>query len=424
MSKYGKREDELQTYDPNVDYMKKMQQAAEQGDMEAAARYEQQRNEKIKGEGLTQYAQTHDYAKYLPKTTTQQMDDIMKQIQERKPFEFDLNGDALFQQYKDLFAKQGKLAMEDAMGQAAELTGGYGNSYAQTIGQQAYYDQPDRLTDLAPELYAQRRAEYDADADQLYRLYSLLAQKEGTEYSREQDEYNRRWAEDERDYGREQDAYNRQWNEEERDYNRQQYEQSQQKAEQDAEREKAYELTLMMLQNGLMPSDAVLGASGLSAEDAQKLYAYATQPVYSSGGSSGGGGSSSGGGSGSGSKTAGGKTLTKSDMEELRDLYNEGSKNGDLKAFYNQKSLLAALGYDVSAFDSWAGQEYTDYASDKPQGVTYNKYGVEDITDLMRKISTSSNAEVERMMEELDGQFTKEQWAMIEPLLIKRGIFG
>lgn len=388
-SKYYNREDKAFDYDPNVDYMKKMQEAAEKGDMEAAARYEQQRNEKIKGEGLTQYEQTNNYAQYLPKSTAQQLDEILEQIKGKKPFEFDLDGDAFYQQYKEKFGKNAQLAMEDVMAQATALTGGYGNSYAQTVGQQAYQQQMDRLTDIVPEIYARQRAEYDAEQDDLYRQLSFLSQREASEYNREQDAYNREL-----------------------------YESEKAEAEAKAQQDKAYELALTMLKSGMMPSEGVLSASGLSAEDAKTIYDYSTQSMM---GSSGGGSSGGGGYYTPATKL---KTLPKTDMEELRDLFNEGSKKNDLNAFYNQKSLLAALGYDVSAFDSWAGQEYDGYTADKPQGVTYNKYGVEDITDLIRRISTSSNADVIAMMEELDGQFTKEQWEKIEPILINRGIFG
>lgn len=392
-SKYYNREDKAFDYDPNVDYMKKMQEAAEKGDMEAAARYEQQRNEKIAGEGLTQYEQTSNYAQYLPKSTAQQLDEILEQIKGKKPFEFDLDGDAFYQQYKEKFGKNAQLAMEDVMAQATALTGGYGNSYAQTVGQKAYQQQMDRLNDIVPEVYARQRAEYDAEKDDLYRQLSLLSQQEALEYSRDQDAYNREL-----------------------------YESEKAEAEAKAQQDKAYELALTMLKSGMMPSEGVLSASGLSAEDAQKIYDYSSQSMMGSSGGGSSGGSSGGGGYYTPATKL--KTLPKTDMEELRDLFNEGSKKNDLNAFYQQKSLLAALGYDVSAFDDWAGQEYDGYTADKPQGVTYNNYGVEDITDLIRRISTSSNADVIAMMEELDGQFTKEQWEKIEPILINRGIFG
>ena len=239
------------SYDPNEDYKKKMDEAVLAGDYASAAQYEQQRNAKIQGEGLTQYQTTNQYASYLPKSNRQQMEDVMQRILNREDFTYDMNADALYQQYKDKFTKQGRLAMEDTMGQAAALTGGYGNSYAQTVGQQAYYDRLGQLDGIVPELYSMAKQKYDDEGDALWNRYNLLADREADEYSRElaQQEY---------------DA-----------------------AKQAEERDRAYSLALQMLQSGVMPSEGLLTGSGISAEDAQKIYgAYAPQSY--SGGNGGG----------------------------------------------------------------------------------------------------------------------------------------
>lgn len=52
-------------YDTNTDYQAEIDRAAAAKDYASAARYEQQRNAKIQGEGLN-YAQTNQYAAYLP----------------------------------------------------------------------------------------------------------------------------------------------------------------------------------------------------------------------------------------------------------------------------------------------------------------------------------------------------------------------
>jgi guanine deaminase len=51
--------------------------------------------------------------------------------------------------------QQGQQAMRDTMGQAAALTGGYGNTYAQQAGEQAYAAYLSRLNDVLPELYGE-----------------------------------------------------------------------------------------------------------------------------------------------------------------------------------------------------------------------------------------------------------------------------
>ena len=57
-------------------------------------------------------------------------DAALDAIGSRKAFSYDLNADALYRQYRDQYIRQGRRAMEDTMGAAAGLTGGYGNSYA------------------------------------------------------------------------------------------------------------------------------------------------------------------------------------------------------------------------------------------------------------------------------------------------------
>ena len=85
----------------------------------------------------------------------QQLADLYNQITQRKPFEYNSEDDMLYQQYVDRYTKGGKLAMEDTMGQAAALTGGYGNSYAQRVGQQTYDEYMTGLNDQAATLMQQ-----------------------------------------------------------------------------------------------------------------------------------------------------------------------------------------------------------------------------------------------------------------------------
>jgi hypothetical protein len=117
-----------------------------------------------------------------------QLDDIMGQILNRKPFTYDLNGDALYQQYKDRYMQQGRMAMMDTMGQAQAMTGGYGNSYAQSVGQQAYHGHLQQLNDVVPELYQLAMSKYQMEGDALADQHALLAQKEATDYGRYQDQ--------------------------------------------------------------------------------------------------------------------------------------------------------------------------------------------------------------------------------------------
>ena len=73
---------------------------------------------------------------------TDEIDNLRQKYLDRGDFSFnyDPNKDNAYQEYAKMMRTQGSLAMEDAMGKAAASTGGYGNSYAQTIGQQTYQD--------------------------------------------------------------------------------------------------------------------------------------------------------------------------------------------------------------------------------------------------------------------------------------------
>lgn len=107
------------------------------------------------------------------------------------PFSYDIDSDALYQQYKDKYIQQGRLAMEDTMGQAAAMTGGYGNSYAASVGNQAYQAQLDNLNDIVPELYQMALERYNMGKEDLYSQYGLLLQEYEREYGLYSDEYNK-----------------------------------------------------------------------------------------------------------------------------------------------------------------------------------------------------------------------------------------
>ena len=108
----------------------------------------------------------------------QQLDAAMDKILNREKFSYDLNGDALYRQYKDQAVRNGRLAMLDTLGQSAGLTGGYGSSYSQTAAQQAYMKSMDGLADKAGEFYDRALAAYDRQGEKDKADYDLLQQRE------------------------------------------------------------------------------------------------------------------------------------------------------------------------------------------------------------------------------------------------------
>lgn len=126
-------------------------------------------------------------------TYDQQLEDVYQQIVGRDKFSYDINGDALYQQYADQYTQKGQMAMMDTMGQAAALTGGYGNSYAQSVGQQAYQAYLQQLNDVVPELYGMALDQYNAEGDALMQQFGMLGDMADTEYGRYQDELSQYW---------------------------------------------------------------------------------------------------------------------------------------------------------------------------------------------------------------------------------------
>jgi hypothetical protein len=131
-----------------------------------------------------------------------QLDSIMNQIANPEKFKYEFNGDELFKYYADLYTQKGRQASMDAMGQAAALTGGYGNSYAQQVGQQGYEQYLLNLYDRGMDLQNAAYARYQ-DAQRLpYQQLEALQGMDESEYGRYRDTVGD-W---ERELGRAEDA--------------------------------------------------------------------------------------------------------------------------------------------------------------------------------------------------------------------------
>ena len=270
-----------------------------------------------------------------------QLNDIFDKIQNREKFSYDINADPLYDMFKDRYIQQGKLAMKDTMGQAAALTGGYGSTYGQQVGQQTYDAYLQNLGEVIPELYGMAYDQHKDEGDQLNDLYGKVGQLRDEEYGRWRDDVgdwetefqrllqNERY---ERDYAdeREQEAYNRQQTadaiarqkeqqeyerrmtaeeiarqreileynrrmaEDETLYNRQKYD----RETAEAQKQQMYSnLYALIKASGYRPTDAELAASGMTREAADALASEYNRGVamenaqlaarYSSSGSSG-----------------------------------------------------------------------------------------------------------------------------------------
>lgn len=116
-----------------------------------------------------------------------ELTELYDQIRSRKKFSYDLGTDPLYQQYREQYQRQGRLAMQNTIGQAAALTGGYGSTYAEQVGQQAYNAYLQSLNDIVPQLQQQAYQRYQDEGTDLYNQYSLVKGREDTDYGRYRD---------------------------------------------------------------------------------------------------------------------------------------------------------------------------------------------------------------------------------------------
>lgn len=125
--------------------------------------------------------------KYSSNYTSAIKDNLTK-VMSNGRFSYNADSDKLFGQYKDSYEKAGQKAMEDTVGNASLLTGGYANSYAVTAGQQAYNEYMQKLSDKIPELEKRAYERYRDDEDSAYRRLGTLMELENTDYGRYRDE--------------------------------------------------------------------------------------------------------------------------------------------------------------------------------------------------------------------------------------------
>ena len=193
-------------YDKDTDYAALMEQAARRGDNAAAAVYEQQRNAKIRGEGMAGQEQTSDYAQYLPIEDVPDYDDTHRREAEAlltgrgtadrreqidrmldallgEQFDYDPASDKLYAAYRQQYERQAELAAENALGKAAALTGGQASTAAVAASQQAggYYRAmlAGKLPELAQLAYERYSSEHKTRLSAIDRMLDAADSRDG-----------------------------------------------------------------------------------------------------------------------------------------------------------------------------------------------------------------------------------------------------
>lgn len=126
-------------------------------------------------------AGTYTPGRYVSQYDTSEIEGRLKgwlnEIDNYEQFKYDLNADMLYKQYVDNAMMQGQTAMQDTMAQAAALTGGYGNSYAAAVGNQAYQNYITQANNNIPAFQQMAMNVWQSGLDQLMNQYNAGTQQ-------------------------------------------------------------------------------------------------------------------------------------------------------------------------------------------------------------------------------------------------------
>ena len=226
----------------------------------------------------------------------QSLDKAWQNYLQRKGFTYDPAEDPLYRRYEERQSRLGQLAMEDTLGTAAALTGGYANSYGQVAGQQVYQDYLRQLGEVVPELYDRAYDRYRAEGEALYDEVVLRQQQRDQAYKEYQNGVE--------------EAYDRQQDE--------------------------YKKLKELMEAGYQPTDEELAAAGLTRTQADALQ---SQNVKTTGGT----GSDNGG-------------VSRSNIKKLQKALNKTlGTNLTVDGLWGSQSSEAAAG--MSAEEAWAAYE-------------------------------------------------------------------
>ena len=135
------------------------------------------------------------------------LNSIVDKVVNKGPFSYNPDEDPLYQQMLESYKKYGESAMDDTIARASALTGGYGNSWAASAGQQAYNQYLQAAQEQLPQYYQLALNAHNMELDDLARQYSMLSEMDQKEFDRliteiglAQDMYNTLYSQDRQSY--------------------------------------------------------------------------------------------------------------------------------------------------------------------------------------------------------------------------------
>jgi len=99
-------------------------------------------------------------------------------------FSYDPTTDPAYKLMRDENRRNARLAMEDTLGKALSMTGGYSNTYASGAAQQAYGRELSKNLDIIPELYSAAYDRFSDERDYLGESIELLSKLDDGEFEK------------------------------------------------------------------------------------------------------------------------------------------------------------------------------------------------------------------------------------------------
>ena len=172
---------------------------------------EQQEKENYKNAQKDAERYMNDYMSDNPQPdapeTDPRIEKLLNAILNREDFSYDAMSDPLYQQYREMYQREGDRAMRDTLAEVAASAGGM-NTYAVTAAQQAnnYYNS--QLNDMIPQLYQLAYDMYLDDKQSMVQDLGLLQDMDATQYARYRDTMNDWYNDKQFAYGMYTDALN------------------------------------------------------------------------------------------------------------------------------------------------------------------------------------------------------------------------
>lgn len=218
------------------------------------------------------------------------IDALLNEILNRDDFSYDAMNDPLYQQYAQMYQREGDRAMKETMAEAAAGAGGM-NTYAITAAQQAnsYYNS--QLNDKIPQLYQLAYEMYLNDKESKVQDLGILQDMDATQYNRYRDTINDWYNDKNFAYGVYQDAvqqgnwqserdYNAMWNnryfDNENYWANKEFNANQENTEYNRgqdDKETAENRMMQFVNEGEMPSDELIAQAGWEKADVERLVA-------------------------------------------------------------------------------------------------------------------------------------------------------